>query len=214
MIYAENILICLVSPIVVLLLFLKGKEKRFCVSLLIGMIVCLLSAYVNSYMTYIHQLGTEDAAKYITPFIEEGMKLLPAVMYLLLFRPEVEELMVFSAALAVGFATFENCCYITSNGAEQLGFVMVRGLSAGVIHILCGMMMGSGIAYIRKYPDLLIQGILGVLTLTTTIHALYNLMVSAGAAARNTAFAIPICAVLMIFFCRTYITGVRKKSDS
>ena len=55
------------------------------------------------------------AAIEITPVCEEVMKLLPLLFFYLIFEPEPKEMPAAAIAIAVGFATFENVCYLTEN---------------------------------------------------------------------------------------------------
>ena len=50
MIYAENILICIAVPLLVSLLFIRGHARRFAAAFLIGMGVCLISAYISGFI--------------------------------------------------------------------------------------------------------------------------------------------------------------------
>ena len=70
-----------------------------------------------------------------TPVCEELLKLLPLVFYFLIFEPEPRELPTVAIAIAAGFATFENVCYLTENGAANFSFLLIRGISAGGLHI-------------------------------------------------------------------------------
>ena len=78
---------------------------------------------------------------------ETGMKLLPLLFYLWVFEPDPRALPGAAIAIAVGFATFENVCYLAENGADNFTFLLIRGFSAGALHILCGILSGFGVSY-------------------------------------------------------------------
>ena len=78
---------------------------------------------------------------------ETGMKLLPLLFYLWVFEPDPQALPGAAIAIAVGFATFENVCYLAENGADNFTFLLIRGFSAGALHILCGILSGFGVSY-------------------------------------------------------------------
>ena len=84
----------------------------------------------------------------ITPVCEEVVKFLPLLFYLLVFEPDKHEIVSPAIGIAVGFATFENVCYLTENGAADFSYVLIRGVSAGSLHLLCGIALGCGIAYV------------------------------------------------------------------
>lgn len=119
------------------------------------------------------------AAIEIVPVCEEVMKLLPLLFYLLIFEPERKGIPGVAVAIAVGFATFENVCYLTENGAADFDILLVRGISAGALHILCGILLGFGMAYIFCRGFLKVTGTIGLLGASSAFHAIFNLLVSA-----------------------------------
>ena len=110
MIYAENILICICAPLLVSLLFVDIKTKKFIGPFIIGMTISLISAYISGYADLISGMGTEDTAIFISPVVEEMMKLLPLLFYILVFIPDSSSVYIFAMGIGAGFATFENCC--------------------------------------------------------------------------------------------------------
>ena len=66
MIYAENVFICMVIPLGIAALFLKKGARSFCVALITGMVVCLLSAYVSGFFADYYSYDTRSAALFIT----------------------------------------------------------------------------------------------------------------------------------------------------
>ena len=82
MIYAENILICIAVPLVIALMFLRGGGRKFVVTFLLGMVVCLLSAYMSGFCQNVFDLSAEETSVFISPITEEIMKLLPIMFYL------------------------------------------------------------------------------------------------------------------------------------
>ena len=49
MTYIENIFICLAIPMILSLLFTRGRQRMFTLFVIVGMAVCLFSAYVSSF---------------------------------------------------------------------------------------------------------------------------------------------------------------------
>ena len=49
MTYIENVFICISVPLLLSLLLVKGTQRRFTLLLCIGMGICMVSAYVNSF---------------------------------------------------------------------------------------------------------------------------------------------------------------------
>ncbi|MBO5994716.1 MAG: PrsW family intramembrane metalloprotease, partial [Firmicutes bacterium] len=151
MIYAENILICISVPLLVALIFIGGNARHFTASFLIGMIVCLLSAYISGFLVLPSGMVDEEVAIFISPMVEEIMKLLPLLFYLLMFQPDDESIYLSALGIGAGFATFENCCYILTAGADKLIYVMIRGMAVGVMHIVSILALALVICLARRF---------------------------------------------------------------
>ena len=131
----------------------------------------------------------------IAPVVEEGMKLLPLVFYLLVFEPEPGRLKSAAVTVALSFATFENVCYLIQNGADRFSFIFFRGFGTGAMHVLCGMIVGRGLAYAWQRTWLKIAGTCGLLGAAITFHAIYNLLIAYGGTAQYIAYALPVLLV-------------------
>ena len=199
MIYAENILICIAVPLAVSLFFLTGSARRFIAAFLTGMLICLISAYISGFISYAVQIPKEEMAVFLSPVIEEIMKILPILFYLLLFMPKNRYLLLFAIGTGAGFATFENCCYILSSGADKLPYVLIRGLAVGVMHIVCTLMLSLALVLLRKYQALSFAGIVGALSLSMMFHALYNLLVSEQGLSSGIGYVMPLLSALFMF---------------
>lgn len=199
MIYSENILICLALPLAVTFFFIRGKERANFTGLVLGMIMCLLGAYLNSFFADIFDYDQAETAKYISPMVEEIMKMAPIVLCALLTQIQGKELMNYAVAVGAGFATFENCCYITENGAQLVSFVLVRGLAVGVMHVLCGIVFGIGINLAMKHKAVMIPGMISAFAFAMTIHALYNLLVSATGMYMYIGFGFPMVIIFLVY---------------
>ena len=78
MTYIENIFLCLAIPMILSLFFIKGRSRSYTLFVTIGMGICLLSAYVNSFFMWLYGVDGTVAAIEITPVCEELLKLLPS----------------------------------------------------------------------------------------------------------------------------------------
>ena len=199
MIYIENIFVCLAIPLALCILFIRGRTRRFLLFMIAGMSVCLLSAYVNSFFMGYYGVSATASVVEITPVCEEVMKLLPLLFYVLIFEPKVRTLPEAAVALAVGFATFENVCYLTENGAENLMFLLGRGLSAGALHILCGILVGFGLSYVFRRRWLAFTGTVGLLGACIVFHAIYNLLISGDGGWRIAGYLFPTVLIALLF---------------
>lgn len=190
----------LALPLLLSLFFIRGRSRRYALFLVIGMTVCLLSAYVSSFFMGYYGADGTTAAIEITPVCEEGMKLLPLLFFYLIFEPAPQELPAAAIALAAGFATFENVCYLTENGAADFRFLLIRGIAAGALHILCGVLSGFGVSQVFCRRWLAVTGTAGILGACTGFHAIYNLLITAEGGWRMAGYLFPsaLLAVLAI----------------
>ena len=195
MTYIENIFLCLALPMLLSLLFTSGSPRRFTLFVVLGMATCLLSAYVSSFFMGRHQCSAVTTAIEIAPVCEEILKLLPLLLYFLIFEPDSHKLTPAAIGIAVGFATFENVCYLIQNGADRFSFIFFRGFGTGAMHVLCGLIMGGGLAYTWRRTWLKIAGTCGLLGAAITFHAIYNLLIAYGGAAQYIAYALPVLLV-------------------
>ena len=201
MMHIENIFVCITVPLLVSLFFIKEKQRCYTLFICVGMGICMASAYVNSFVMSLYEADPISTAIQIAPVCEEVLKLLPLMFYILIFEPKPGEIVPAAIAIAAGFATFENVCFLSENGAGNITLLLVRGLSAGALHILCGIAMGYGIAYVFKQRWLAAAGTLGILGANIVFHALYNLMVTAEGMWQSIGYIFPS---ILILFCAQY----------
>ena len=192
MIYAEHILLCIAIPLLVSILFVRGKVRGYVTAFLLGMMMCLISAYIGGFLNLITGMNANDTSIFLSPVIEELMKLLPLLFFLILFEPEDRTLTMLAVAIGTGFATFENCCYILTFGAESVTYVLIRGLAVGVMHI--GSILSLSIWFIiaKRLRVFSFPAVAGGLSLAMIYHALYNLLVSEPGVSRSIGYLMPL----------------------
>lgn len=195
MTYIENIFICMASPLLVAALCMGRRRLRFFLFGVAGMGVCLLSAYINTFLAAVYQADALAATVEIAPVVEEVMKLLPLVFYLLVFEPEAERIKPAAITAALSFATFENVCYLIQNGAGRFSFIFFRGFGTGAMHVLCGLIVGGGLTYAWQRTWLKIAGICGLLGAAITLHAIYNLLIAYGGTVQYIAYVLPVLLI-------------------
>lgn len=200
MIYAENILLCIVIPLGIAILFVKGPVRRFVLAFLLGMGVCLLSAYISGFLSVVTGYGTEETAIYLSPVVEESMKLFPLLFFLFMFESDSSSIVNTSIAIGAGFATFENCCYILNYGAGNLSYVIIRGMSVGVMHIISVLALSLWFVISMRFRAFSFPTIIGALSLSMTFHALYNLLVSHKGVSAGIGYMLPIATAILLAF--------------
>lgn len=199
MIFAENILVCIVVPFLVALLFVKGEVRQYLVAFLLGMGGSLMAAYIGGYLGTVSGLGQNDTSIFLSPMVEEIMKLLLLVFFLFLFEPGDRMLVMLSVAIGTGFATFENCCYILTFGADSLSYIIIRGLAVGVMHIVSVLSLSIWIICIKRLNVFSFSGVFGGLSLAMIFHSIYNLLVSEPGVSRTIGYILPILSAICIY---------------
>ena len=168
MIYAENILLCIAAPLLLSLLFVHGPVRRYVLAFVAGMIACLLAAYVTGFLRLLISWEETDVRIFLSPVVEELIKLLPLLILLLLSEQKDDALLLLAAALGTGFATFENCCSLLSSGSISLSFVIIRGLAVGVMHIVSVAALSLGIIAARRLQALSLPAFVGAFSLSVS----------------------------------------------
>lgn len=197
MTYIENIFVCVAAPLLVAAFCMGRKYLRFFLFAFAGMGACLISAYVNTFFATLYGAASFNATVEIAPVVEEVMKLLPLLFYLLVFEPELQRIRPAVLTVAAGFATFENICYLIQHGAEQLGFLLIRGFGTGAMHIVCGVIVGYGLVYVWRRGWLKVAGTCGLLGVAVIFHGIYNLLIAYGCWVQYVAYALPVLAVVL-----------------
>lgn len=210
MTYIENVFLCLALPLLLTLPFTKTDTRRFTLFLTLGMGVCLLSAYVSSFFMTHYAMDSAAATLQITPICEEAMKLLPLLFYFLIFEPRPRALPAAAIALAAGFATFENACYLTEHGGDDFTVLLIRGFSAGALHILCGIFCGFGISYVFPRRWLALTGTVGIFGFCTGFHSIYNLLISAEGTWRIIGYLFPSLLIALLFAAKKLLSHLRR----
>ena len=192
MTYIENVLVCIAAPLFITMLCVGRKYRAAFVFCFAGMLVCLLSAYLNTFFTIIYQADTMNAATQIAPVVEEIMKLLPLLFFLIVFEPDLQRFRLAAMLVAASFATLENICYLAENGAGQMLFLLIRGFGTGAMHVVCGSAYSEGLRFV--WHDRLLRSVCipGILCVTIIYHAIYNLLVSAGGSVQVIGYCIPL----------------------
>ena len=200
MIYAENILLCIAIPLVISLLFVRGDVRRYTAAFLFGMGVCLIAAYISGFLNLVSGMGENDTSVFLSPIVEELMKLMPLLFFIVLFTPEEHTLTMLAVAIGAGFATFENCCYILTSGAESFTFIMIWGLAVGVMHIVSILALAVWFIIAKHLQVFSFSSIIGGLSLSMVFHALYNLLVSEPGVSRYIGYLLPLLAAAGLYY--------------
>ena len=203
--YIENIYICIGAPLLIATFCMHQRGRRIMLLILGGVTMCLLSSYISTYLAAALGVEALTASIEIAPLVEELMKFLPVLFYLLVFEPTKEDIMEGVIMTAVGFATFENACYLSSNGAADVLHLLVRGFGAGSMHVVCGFLVAIGILYLWDHVWLQLAGTMGLLSVAITFHGVYNILVSQTGTAAMIGYFIPVLTIILTLIFRRNI---------
>lgn len=196
----ENIFICLAAPFLIAALGTNAGNRKNYLFIVLGFVCCIISAYLNTFFSVLYNAQDTSAVLEISPVIEETVKLIPLLFGLIVFelQPKDGGNIIFN--IAVGFATFENVCYLLENGTGNLFYLFVRGFSSGAMHITCAFIIGYGLRVFRRPAALRAAGIFGLLCVAITFHATFNMLMKTDGIIKQLGYAIPIasCIILLL----------------
>ena len=205
--YIENIYICLAAPLLIAIFCVNPIGRRSILFILGGMTTCLLSSYISTFFATLHGVDILTASVEIAPIIEEVMKLMPVLFYLLVFEPNKYVIPSCAIMTAVGFATFENVCYLMQNGATNIIRLLIRGFGTGALHVVCGYAVAIGIVSFWDHLWLRLAGTFGLLAVTVSYHGIYNLLVSQTGMVATIGSLIPMVSTILGMWARSKIFG-------
>jgi len=207
MTYIENTYICLAAPLLLAIMCMRRSTRHSLIFLLAGMTACLLSAYVSTYLAGVTGTDLLTASYEIAPAVEEVIKSLPLLFYLVVFEPERKNAYSGALMVSVGFATFENVCFLTSYGTSELLKLLIRGFGTGAMHVVCGMVVAIGLFFLWDQIWLQTVGAFALLCFVTTFHAVFNIFVNQSGAVFWIGSTIPLVMIL------TYMFFIRREVD-
>lgn len=202
--YLENILVCIGVPIFLALFFVQKKQRKYLTFILCGMVACLLAAYVTSFFMAVYKADALVSAVEITPVCEEMLKFVPFLLWIVIFEPSEDEVVSGAVFIAIGFATFENICYLIENGAADFYYLFIRGIAAGAMHLCGGIAAGFGLAFVFRHSWLRIIGTVGILGFCIVFHGIYNLLVVAGGIWQKCGYLFPILCITLVVSIRFF----------
>ncbi len=138
------------------------------------------------------------------------MKLLPVFFYLIVFEANEYGMANSVMMTAVGFATFENVCYLTLNGSGNLLHLAIRGFSTGAMHIVCGNIVVIGLLHLWKSDWLRIAGTIALIAVAISYHGIYNILVSQDGIPAVIGYIIPLITFLSSLIVRSSLGETRK----
>ena len=90
--------------------------------------------------------------------------------------------------------------------------MLIRGISAGAVHILCGIAIGFGLSRVFTKKWLVLTGCVGILGVSSVLHAIYNLLISASGPWQIAGYVFPAAAIGIVWV-STQLYNRRKKRE-
>ena len=166
----------------------------------IFILMMFLSCVAMSAQEPLHAADAVEAADTVEMSDEEIMKLLPILYFLLVFEPDRKIVINGALMVAVGFATFENVCFLTSYGTSDLLHVLIRGFGTGAMHVVCGLVVAVSLFHLWDKEWLRIMGGFALLCFVITFHGLFNIFMNQSGIIFWFGSAIPLTVVLFYWF--------------
>lgn len=208
---SDLLLTCIGGPLLAVFL-LRGRARRLLSAMLGGMLAAFLGGSVSGALRGLAQCDALFAVLYISPAVEEGLKLALFLLFLFACRLPDRALPEIAVVIGVGFAMMESVALqFTASDAAVLA-LFARTFCSALIHVACALMLVVAVRLVRRLALETVSGLLGVYAATVTVHALYNLLVSGGLAARVLGYLFP-AAVIVVWRCRLSAGHMKEGTD-
>ena len=170
--------ICSAVPMTLMLFLLEKKPRMTILYMLLGQVICLLSAQMNYLLRdlfYGAEYNTYAVTVTVTPLVEEFLKALPIIYFGFVISHKKEDLMNVAMALGIGFAILENFyILVVDTEAVTIGWALMRGFSSALLHGICTSLVGYGVSYVKTRKKLFYTGTFGLLTMAIILHGFFN----------------------------------------
>ena len=191
---SDLLLACIMGPLLAVFL-LKGRARRLLAAIFGGMLIAFLSGSISGFLAELVRYDAMAAVLYISPAVEEGLKLILFLLFLFICQLEDAALADIAVGVGVGFAMMESIALQHASGDVWAMRLFARAFCSALIHVACALMLILAVRMVRRMALETLCGILGIYAVTVTVHALYNLMVSAGGAGTILGYCLPAALI-------------------
>lgn len=164
-------------PILFMALLVEKKARLPIIFVLIGMFVSVFSAQLTGLIYRLAQMSRYEVTVIAAPIVEELLKALPVLYYALVISDKRERLFTASMATGIGFAVLENMFYLLSSSNFTVLDAVIRAFGTGLMHGMCTLLVGVGIAFVRKRHKIFTAGTFALLSTAITYHGIYNMLI-------------------------------------
>lgn len=176
----EAVFVGTLIPLVFLILALKGETKLLLGFFAWGLVAFTLALFINTQIYEVGGISREHLAVTWGPVVEEFLKALPLIYFLISKKDLKYSVFYFAMASGIGFSIQENYLYLFENygnSVSPITFIIIRSVTTCIMHGMSVAILGYGIQIIRKIRIFTLPVLFGLFSLAVTFHALYNLYV-------------------------------------
>lgn len=185
------------APLLMTLFVCKGKARTLLMFLFFGTVVCLFCGEFSPIIMKLLPFDQKYFTSNFTPLFEEIFKAVPILVYAFLFKPKKRTLLECAILVGVGFAMLENA-FILGKTASSVSVIsaLIRGFGAGMMHGICTLAVGYGMTFVHTRRKLFYTGTLGLLSVATIYHAVYNTLVQSSH--QSVGFLLPVLTFIPV----------------
>jgi RsiW-degrading membrane proteinase PrsW (M82 family) len=154
------------------------KRARLPISfVLVGIFISVFVAEINGLLRNMLFMDSFEFTIIVTPITEEILKALPLLIYATMISDKKETLFTASMAIGIGFAVLENAFYLLNDSSFNMIDAIIRAFGTGLMHGMCTLLVGVGIAFAKKRSKIFVVGTFALLSTAITYHGIYNMLV-------------------------------------
>ena len=201
------IYLCIVLPMIPVIFAMRDKfSRRFMLFMVIGLTICLVSAQINTLLMEQLAISELNYSISFSPIIEEILKATPLIFFILAFAKKGDEVVPLAFAIGLGFGILESTIiYCDNTSISTVGWALVRGIGASLMHSVCAAMTAMGLSYIFNKKKSFLYGIIGLFSLAILFHATFNAFI------QSEYSVIAMLMPILLFIPINYIEYKRKK---
>lgn len=210
-----NVFVFIVTPLLLTIAFADKKSKPIFGFLIIGIAICLLASEVNALIYGSVNTDYFYFSTTFSPMVEELLKAIPLLftIFFIMDKPDAKRCISLGLAVGVGFAIFENIIIFIQSGMSQSILIsFARGIGAGLVHGICGGILGFAICFVKNYKRGYFFGIVGVLTTVMIYHGIYNVLVQSDYIIWG--LILPVLTAVLLLVCNQLYVKKIKQSES
>lgn len=171
----------IIIPLIFLILILHGENRLMMMFFSWGLVAFILSFTVNNFITTAFGLSFSLLSVTWAPIVEEFLKALPLLYFLLKDKKTDFPIIYFALASGIGFSIQENIIYLLNHlgtdGSPVL-FMIIRSITTCLMHGMATAVIGYGLTLIGKYRVMVLPLLFGLFSISVTLHSLFNLYIN------------------------------------